>query len=206
MFQNVTAPFNSKVVNRIVVPHEEVEDTFARRKVVAAVSISGQHHKLPTPKCLKSLPLDNLLVLVFDDDGLFGGKQAAQRVMSYGADQLHFPDVFRSESKAGWASLDTVREVLSFGKRHRIHFNEVEDDTAGVMLAHCFAGHSRSPAVMLSLIAQGFGAGREAQAVDALVVAAGDHVRPSPMFILAADWLMGRNGALVRALKNKGLW
>lgn len=200
------APFNSNVVNRIVVPHEEVEDTFQRRKVRAAISISGKHHTLPMPKCLKGLPPEDLLVLVFDDDGLFGGKQAAMRVASYGADQLHFPDVFRSESKAGWVSLDTIREVLAFGKAHRIFFQEKEDSSNGVVLAHCFAGQSRSPAVMLTCLAQGFGPGREAQAVDALVVAAGDHVRPSPMFILGADWLLGRNGALVRAMKNKGLW
>ena len=190
--------------SRIVVPYDSVADIVAHYNVVAAVSISGRHHTMPLPPCLKNFG-PRLLQLTFDDDGLFGGRIAAQRVLTSAADDLSFPDVFRQESKSGWVDLDTVRSVIGFSRQYKEHFQE-GDGTQDLFLAHCFAGHSRSPAVMLTSIATGFGAGREAASVDALIEAAGEGCRPSPMFIVGADYLLGRRGALVRAAKEKGIW
>ena len=196
--------------SHIVVPHNEVDATVRDQKVIAAISISGTHHRMPTPASLRA-PID-VLTLEFDDDGLFGGRQAAMRILSQEWMGNHFPDLLRENSKSGWVSVDIVRSVLEFGRKYKAHYSPPPrsgERPEGIVLAHCFAGHSRSPAVTLACLAQGYGMGQELAAVDALLGPVGMSnfgPRPSPLFVLTADWLLGRRGALVRACRERGIW
>lgn len=69
----------------------------------------------------------------------------------------------------------------------------------GPIVVHCTAGVSRSPAIVLAILADRMGPGHEAEAVAALFAHGPSH--PNPGIVALADTALGRNGALIDALE-----
>jgi predicted protein tyrosine phosphatase len=80
-----------------------------------------------------------------------------------------------------------------------IQFAQEVKDVNGVVLCHCQGGISRSPAAALLCLATWTGAGHETHCVDQLL-----QIRPCaaphPGLITFGDTVLGRNGALFRAV------
>ena len=113
--------------------------------------------------------------------------------------QLLFHDVESLEDArlmgAVAATEAQVSDILGFGRdclkasRHQpVH-----------LLAHCFAGASRSTAAGFALVAQALGPGRAAEALE-FVVQIRPEAFPNLRVVRHADRLLGRKGELVRAL------
>jgi predicted protein tyrosine phosphatase len=113
--------------------------------------------------------------------------------------QLHFHDVESLEEArqlgATVVTLAQVSEILRIGEECL----EANKKDPVHLLVHCFAGASRSPAAGYALVAQAWGPGREAEALEFLL-----DIRPQafPNLLVTryADRLLERNGELVRAL------
>lgn len=92
--------------------------------------------------------------------------------------------------------LAQIADALAFARRVR---NAVPE---GVLAVHCEASRSRSPAISLAVLADGFGPGREAEAVEALLRTDTDgrHV-PNPAVVRHADACLLRLGALAATLR-----
>lgn len=85
---------------------------------------------------------------------------------------------------------EQVSQALAFGREY-----------AGVPLAvHCLQGKSRSAAIALMLLADSFGAGREAETVARLLATSLQTISPNPAIVDMADTLLGRSGRLEAAL------
>jgi hypothetical protein len=83
-------------------------------------------------------------------------------------------------------------------------FTDVERGLAvtnipGKVLAHCFAGKSRSVAILNAAANRDMGAGHEHAILDAICIARPKAI-PNPLYTMYADYLLGRNGAMVEAL------
>lgn len=112
--------------------------------------------------------------------------------------------------------ISRVREML------RLHFYDTGDDLGpsaehvrqlidfahaiagrpGRVLAHCQAGISRSAAAAYIIYAVALGEGREEEALER-VFANRPMAVPNQRMVRIADRLLGRNGALVRALQMR---
>jgi predicted protein tyrosine phosphatase len=88
-----------------------------------------------------------------------------------------------------------VQAIISFARRIA--------SAEGQLLVHCSAGVSRSAAAALTVYATWLGAGRENEAVEAMFRAAPGAL-PNLRLVGLADELLGRGGALLRALENVG--
>jgi predicted protein tyrosine phosphatase len=88
-----------------------------------------------------------------------------------------------------------VEQLLEFGRTL-----EVEPRGQAHLLVHCHAGVSRSSASMALLIAQAL-PNRPAEAVFADVLAIRPQIWPNLRIIEMGDALLGRNGALVAAVR-----
>lgn len=99
-----------------------------------------------------------------------------------------YDDVDFDDRKSQTVKETHVAEAIAFARQFR----------SGRLLVHCHAGQCRSPATALAVIADRMGAGREQEAVAALLL-----VRPScaPNLLVLefADRCLGRGGALRRA-------
>jgi len=89
-------------------------------------------------------------------------------------------------------TLEQVERILRFTAGFR------GGDLVGI---HCLAGISRSSAVATAAVAQHLGPGGEAQAI-AKVREVRKRSHPNRLIIEYADQLLGRNGALVRAVET----
>ena len=87
---------------------------------------------------------------------------------------------------------DDVRAVLAFAESIR--------DEAGVLLCHCLAGISRSPAVAALCLAVWLGAGYEDECLRT-VRRIRPAAQPHPGLISMGDRLLGRGGRLIAALQ-----
>ncbi|QQL45239.1 tyrosine phosphatase family protein [Sulfuriroseicoccus oceanibius] len=105
-------------------------------------------------------------------------------------------DDIASETQAGSEdrppTLDQIERILEFTAGFR------PGDTVGI---HCLAGISRSSAVATAALAQHLGPGAEAQAI-AKVREVRKRSHPNRLIIEYADQLLGRKGALVRAVET----
>lgn len=106
------------------------------------------------------------------------------------------PYSFTAEENLGRAaracSYDQVRKVVRFGRALR---------RDSVVLVHCAAGASRSPAVALTLLATALGKDREEDAVEHLV-AVHRFCSPNPRIVYLADKVLRRDGCLFEAFRS----
>ncbi|NVN10910.1 hypothetical protein [Nguyenibacter vanlangensis] len=133
-----------------------------------------------------------------------------ERRFAYGVLRVSFDDIPVPEWVAADGSRwfgpyeEQVRDVLTFGR----HVRAAGCDHVAV---HCLHGRSRSPAVAVAMMADALGPGREAEAVSRLMTRSArpgvapdpDSVRRilcNPGVIRLADGIMGRGGALERAV------
>lgn len=99
-----------------------------------------------------------------------------------------------------------VSEVLAFARGVR----ETVGDRQAVLPVHCLHGKSRSAALALAIMADSLGPGREAEAVASLLSGTSAAAPPrdealaqmacNPGIVRFADRLLGRDGAIERAL------
>lgn len=106
------------------------------------------------------------------------------------------PYTFTAEENLGRVcvacSRDQVRRIVRFSRR-------VPDD--GVILIHCAAGWSRSPATAFTFLAVRLGPGREAE-VPQLLATVVKASAPNPRIAYLADEVLGRGGKLFRAFRD----
>ena len=97
------------------------------------------------------------------------------------------------EPTAGFVTptVDQVERVIEFGRKH----------ATGRLLIHCNAGISRSTAAGLAILADRLGAGREADALAAMIELRHEGV-PNLLMVQYADDLLGRSGALLRVVRE----
>ena len=69
------------------------------------------------------------------------------------------------------------------------------------LLIHCHAGMSRSPAIVLAILADWLGEGREEEAVKELIKVA-PLCTPNMLVIKISDRVLGRTGRLVDVVQN----
>lgn len=86
---------------------------------------------------------------------------------------------------------EDVEAVIAFARRIAGEFGDV--------LVQCSAGISRSSAAALTMLATWLGAGHEEEAVLAMYEA-NPLAQPNTQFVLLADDLLERDGALLRAM------
>lgn len=102
---------------------------------------------------------------------------------------LLFEDVDDDTLGIQCATEDQVERAIDFARSHR----------AGSLLVHCFHGVGRSAAIALAILADRHGAGREAEALTALL-----RIRPeaTPNLVVVrhADQILSRGGRLLSAL------
>lgn len=115
---------------------------------------------------------------------------------------LAFDDVLYDKPEHGYsaATLDDVRAIVSFGRRGVID--------RGLVVIHCAAGLSRSPAAALIALAASRAEASEhavvGSIVDDLAWARSKGLRedgalPNALLVVIGDLLLGRRGRLVRA-------
>jgi predicted protein tyrosine phosphatase len=107
--------------------------------------------------------------------------------------RLEFHDVVHDGEFALAPSADDVAMIIRFAERVA--------PSGGHLLIHCGAGVSRSTAAALTVLAVWLGPGREVEAVETLHDVA-PQAWPNERMVELADELLGREGALVRALEN----
>jgi len=71
------------------------------------------------------------------------------------------------------------------------------------MLVHCWAGISRSTAAAFTLLCDRAGPGAEHDIAEMLRERA-PHAQPNRLIVRLADQVLGRNGAMVRAIESIG--
>lgn len=98
---------------------------------------------------------------------------------------LRFEDLDHGPSNVTLPTREHARQVLAFGRKH----------AAGKLLVHCVAGVGRSPAAALAVLADRYGPGREADALEELLRLRPDAV-PNLALTMAADEELDREGAL----------
>lgn len=93
-----------------------------------------------------------------------------------------------------------VRQILRFGTDMIELANKAPDDVT--IIVHCHAGHSRSPAGALLIMAMTDGPGNEELTAKRIFqMVPGCH--PNPMFVRIGDRLLGRKGALEAAVNHE---
>ncbi len=92
----------------------------------------------------------------------------------------------------GYATMlpEQMERILSFGREH----------ASGSMLIHCYHGVGRSAACGLAILADRMGPGMEAEAI-ARLFSIRPGATPNLIAIGHADAALGRNGALIAALR-----
>jgi predicted protein tyrosine phosphatase len=135
--------------------------------------VSIRQPTAPVPKGLLEHPARQLRLMI--DDVPF----------SFSAEE----NLGRAVKACGW---DQVRRIVRFSRR-------VPDD--GVVLVHCAAGWSRSPAVALTFLATRMGPGREDEAVAKLTAVA-KVATPNPRIVYLADAVLRRSGRLFQAFRD----
>lgn len=86
-----------------------------------------------------------------------------------------------------------VQRIIDLGRRLQ---------GKGRILIHCHAGISRSSAAAYIIYCVAFGPGREAEALER-VYAQRPIARPNGLMVAIADRLLGRNGAMSRAIESR---
>jgi predicted protein tyrosine phosphatase len=104
---------------------------------------------------------------------------------------LQFDDLDNKHSGFLFPSISDVDQILQFGRKH----------VSSAILIHCFKGISRSTAAALSVLADRFGAGREAEALERLLELCPQAV-PNLAIIRHADQLLGRHQDLIRVVSE----
>lgn len=105
---------------------------------------------------------------------------------------LRFEDLDYGPPSVTLPTREHARLVLEFGRKH----------ADGTLLVHCAAGVGRSPAAALVVLADRYGPGREADALEDLLVLRPEAV-PNLALTAAADAELGRGGALLSAVVAK---
>jgi predicted protein tyrosine phosphatase len=98
---------------------------------------------------------------------------------------LRFEDLDYGPAGVTLPTREHARLVLEFGRKH----------VDAKLLVHCVAGVGRSPAAALLVLADRYGPGREADALDELLRLRPEAV-PNLALTAAADAELGRGGAL----------
>lgn len=169
-------------------------------RIAGAISIVDRLD--PKRPASLGMSLDTLALSYFDD-GINGLREVSALLRSDWHEFTARAKKYADE--CGWVSVAEVAQILAFGERHAARFRGRGEETDGLVVVHCFAGHSRSPAAAYACFAQALGPGKEHEAVDALAKACDDpHPLPSLLTVAIADRILGRGGAMVRALADKG--
>lgn len=105
---------------------------------------------------------------------------------------LRFEDLDHGPPSVTLPTREHARQVLAFGRKH----------AAGKLLVHCVAGVGRSPAAAFVVLADRYGPGREADALDELLRLRPEAV-PNLALAAAADDELDRGGALHSVLVAK---
>lgn len=106
---------------------------------------------------------------------------------------LRFEDADREEYGFATATESQVETAMAFGRTH----------AGRSLLVHCHHGVGRSTALAIAILADRMGPGSEASAIEQVVEQRrGLVVTPNLVVIAHADRLLGRNGALERALRR----
>ena len=105
---------------------------------------------------------------------------------------LAFEDVDDDSLDLQVATSDQVARALTFANDHR----------AGSLLIHCLHGVGRSAAVALAILAQRYGHGSEARALENLL-SMRPEATPNRVVVSLADVLLGRDGALIAAMDGR---
>lgn len=110
-------------------------------------------------------------------------------------------DLDREEFDA--PKVSDVETILRWGREFSEFFLGNRNFTLGdKVVIHCYAGHSRSTAAAAMCFAQALGPGREQEALlltDKSLISSG--MQPNSLMMLYADRLLGRHGALLRAIE-----
>lgn len=105
---------------------------------------------------------------------------------------LRFEDLDHGPASVTLPTREHARLVVGFGRKH----------AAGKLLVHCVAGVGRSPAAALVVLADQYGPGREADALEELLRLRPEAV-PNLALTAAADDELERGGALHSVLVAK---
>jgi predicted protein tyrosine phosphatase len=97
--------------------------------------------------------------------------------------------------------LDLLKAPRERHVRAVIDFARAAAGQEGVLLIHCGAGVSRSTAAALTVLATWLEPGREAEAAEQLLALA-PLAEPNARLVRWADRLLGRQGALQRAVED----
>lgn len=127
-------------------------------------------------------PVDHVLSLVSPDAEL--APVAAPRTV------LRFNDIVAPRDGLVAPDAETIRAILALGGR-------------GVLLIHCHAGVSRSTAAAYSLACAARPPGEE-RALAAFLRSACPEATPNALMIALADEILGRDGAMTRAIAALG--
>jgi len=108
--------------------------------------------------------------------------------------ELGFNDI--SQGRAGLIapSEQHIRDLLAFGEAAR---------SGGLLLIHCWAGVSRSPAAAFIIASQRSAEGSEMCLAHSLRNLA-PYATPNSLMISMADQILGRSGAMIRAASSIG--
>jgi predicted protein tyrosine phosphatase len=104
---------------------------------------------------------------------------------------LRFEDLDQPHERIETASMDHIQATLEFGREHR----------DAKLLVHCHAGIARSTAAALAIIADRLGAGRELDALRAMLLLQLEAV-PNLLIISHADRLLDRGGRLLQVVTD----
>lgn len=108
--------------------------------------------------------------------------------------ELGFNDIAQGRAGLIAPSAQHIREILAFGEAAR---------SGGLLLIHCWAGVSRSPAAAFIIASQRSAEGSEMSHAHRLRHLA-PYATPNSLMIAVADQILGRSGAMIRAASSIG--